>query len=215
MKINIYEPCDKAIKAMNRENVEAFGRLKLTKWDQVHVIRTVAAVYRNSYKRARKRYYEVAFEAYVLAMMICGEKPVVAHRKADKSINEKWVDEILEQTDPVSLFRFKTETERKAYRLAEALEVAQNKDFEIDKALKQWSQQLGQYAIEITDYATLQAFKDYGVKEVEWISMEDARVCHECKSYDRQIFDIDEVPAKPHWGCRCVIVPVGKRDFIR
>lgn len=215
MKIDIYEPCDKAIQAMNRENVEAFGKLKMANWDKVHVIRTVAAVYNNSHKRARKRYYEVAFEAYVLAMLICGERANKAHELAEKAITEKWIDEILMQTDPVALYRFDSETERKAYRLAEALEVSPERNREIDKALKEWSRQLGQFAINVTDYAALMAYKDYGITEVEWISMEDARVCNECYAYDRQTFSIDEVPTKPHWGCRCVVVPKGKRDFIR
>ena len=54
---NYYEPCDRAIKAMNRLNVEAFGQLKLAKWDEVNVIQTVRNVYRKSARIARKRYY--------------------------------------------------------------------------------------------------------------------------------------------------------------
>lgn len=215
MKIYLYEPCDKAIQAMNRENVEAFGKLKMAKWDEIHIIRTVAAVYSNSHKRARKRYYEVAFEAYVLAMMLCNEKPREAHEMAEKAITEKFVDEILAQTDPVTLYRFDTETERKAYRLAEALEVSNDRNREIDRALKEWSRQLGQYAINVTDYAALQAYKDYGIKRVEWVTRQDERVCHECRSLDGQVFDIDDVPTKPHYGCRCGLVPEGARDFLR
>ena len=60
-KLNYYGPCDKAISAMNRINLEAFGRLKMSKWDRINVIQTVVKVYRESAKKARKRYYEVAF----------------------------------------------------------------------------------------------------------------------------------------------------------
>ena len=215
MKVYMYEACDKAIKAMNRENVEAFGRLKMAKWDQIHVIRTVASVYNASQKRARKRYYEIAFESYILMMAICGEEPKKAHQMAEKAITEEWVDKILAETDPLTMYRFDTETERKAYRLAEALEVSPQRNREIDKALKDWSRQLGQYAINVTDYASLQAIKDYGVREVEWVTMEDERVCAECSAYDGQVFDIDDVPVKPHWGCRCILVPKGGRDFLR
>ena len=107
------------------------------------------------------------------------------------------------------------ETERKAYRRAEALEVTADRNREIDKAMKEWSRQIAQYAINVTDYASLQALKDYGVKEVEWVTRKDERVCRECRSLDGEIFQIDDVPAKPHYGCRCALVPVGKRDFIR
>lgn len=207
-KINVYDACDKAISAMNRENLEAFGRLKMINFDEVNLIRTVTAVYRISAKRARKRYYEVAFEGYLLAMAMCRIEPKKAHGMAEKAIDEKWVDKVLTETDLVTLYRFDTETERKAYRLAETLEVAQDRSYEIGKALKFWSQQVGQYAINMTDYAMMEAFQDAGVKEVEWVSEKDQRVCNECHSYDGQIFPLDEVPVKPHWGCRCHLVPV-------
>jgi len=206
--LNVYAACDKAIQAMNRENVEAFGRLKMAKWDEVNVIRTVKAVYTASAKRARKRYYEVAFEAYLLGMAMCGMDPKKAHEMAEKAITEEWVAGVLHDTDFVTLYRFDTETDRKAYRLAEALEATENRNAEIDKALRLWSQQLGQYAINMTDYAVVQAFQDAGIQEVQWVSEGDQRVCNECYSMDGQTFYIDEIPPKPHWGCRCSLLPI-------
>ena len=206
--VNIYAACDKAIKAMNRENVEAFGRLKAADFDEVNIIRTVKAVYSKAAKRARKRYYEVGFEAYLLGMAMCGEEPKKAHRMAEKAITEEWVDRILTETDFVTMYRFDTETERKAMRLAEALETGINRNAEIDKALRFLSMMFGQYAINVTDYAVVQAFQDYGVEMAEWITAKDERVCNECHAYDTQVFRIDEVPPKPHWGCRCRLRPV-------
>lgn len=209
--VNLYAACDRAIQAMNRENVEAFGRLKTAKWDEVSVIRTVKAVYKKAAERARKRYYEVGFEAYLLGLMLCGEEPKKAHRMAEEAITEEWVDRILSETDFVTLYRFDTETERKAYRLAEALETGVDRNREIDKALRFWSQQCGQYAINVTDYAVIQAFTDYGVEMAEWVTAKDERVCNECHAYDTQVFRIDEVPPKPHWGCRCRLKPVFRK----
>lgn len=210
--INYYGACDKAIQAMNRENLEAFTRLKGMKWDELNVIRTVKTVYTASARRARKRYYEVGFEAYLLAMSMCGTEPKKAHRMAEKAITEEWVKRILTETDFVTMYRFDAETERKAYRLAEALEVTDKPAQEIDKALKQWSQQLGQYAINVTDYAVIDAFEDAGVKIVEWVSEKDNRVCRECHAYDGQHFRIDEIPPKPHLGCRCRLRPVFREE---
>lgn len=209
-KVNVYEACDKAIKAMNRENVEAFTQLKGMKFDELNLIRTVKAVYTASAQRARKRYYEVAFEAYLLGMALCGYDPKEAHKMAEKNITEQWVNATLKESDPVTLYKFDEETERKAYRLAEALEVTPNKAREIDKALKLWSQQLGQYAINITDYAVLDAYMDAGVEEVVWESERDQKVCAECDSMDGMRFSIEEIPFKPHWGCRCMLLPVLK-----
>ena len=208
MKIDIYEPCDKAIKSMNRETVEAFGRMKLAKWDEVQIIRTVAAVYRDSARKARERYYDVGFEAYLLMMAICGEKPGEAHKMAEKAITGEWVEEMLTRVDPLTQYSFYNEAERKGYRLAEALEVAHDRNALIDRAMKDWSRQVGQYAINITDYAVLQAMKDLGIEEAEWETEADERVCGRCRELEGQRFPIDKVPAKPHWGCRCRWVPV-------
>ena len=202
-KIRIYEPCDKAIQAMNRENLKAFGRLKLAKWEELNVVREVINLYHESARRARKRYYDVAFDAYLLAMSMCGIGTEKARKMAKKAITNEWVDDILEQPDLVTLFEFDSETERKAYRLVEALGATENRNAEIDKALRLWSKQLGQYAINFTDYAAIRAFTDAGADMVQWISQHDNRVCTECHALDGQIFRIDELPRKPHWGCRC------------
>ncbi len=207
-RINVYAACDKAIQAMNRENVEAFWRLKTANFDRINIIRTVKEVYEKSAKRAQKRYYEVAFEAYLLAMALCRIEPKKAHAMAEKAITEEWVRKMLHDTDFMTLYRFDTEMERKAYKLAEALEVAQDKALEIDKALKLWSQQLGQYAINATDYALIDAFLDAKIEVVEWESEADERVCRECMSLDGKKFKIDELPVKPHPKCRCTWVPV-------
>lgn len=211
-EVNIYEAADRAIKAMNREAVEDFGKLKMAKWDKVSVIRTVLKVYRDSAKRARKRYYSVGFEAYLLGLYMCDVKGGEAHQMAEKAITNEWVDRILSETDFVTLYRFDTEMERKAYRLAETLEVTEKRNQEIDKALKQWSQQLGQYAINVTDYAVVQAFEDAGVEMAEWVSERDNRVCNECYALNGQVFRINELPRKPHFACRCRIKPVFRTE---
>lgn len=210
-KINIYEACDEAIMGMNRENLKAFGKLKLAKWDEIQIIRTVEAVYRDSAKKARRRYYGVAFEAYILGLAMCGIEPKKAHEMAEKAITEEFVDGILDDVDLVTLYRFNTEAERKAVRLAEAMEAGKDRNAEIDKALRYWSQQLGQYAINMTDYAVVQAFEDAGIKWVRWLTMEDEKVCKECKPRNGKAFRINEIPVK-HWGCRCRIIPAGEPE---
>jgi len=152
---------------------------------------------------ARKKYYGIGFEAYVLAMLICEEDAKKAHSMAERAITARWVDAKLNETDFVTLYRFNSETERKAYKLAETLEVSPNRSREIDKAMKYMSQQLAQYAINFTDYAVLKAYEDAGVEFVEWVSEKDERVCTECKAFDGMVYPIRAVPAKPHWGCRC------------
>lgn len=204
---NIYAACDNAIMEMNRENLKAFGKLKLMKTDELNVIREVRAVYTQSAKRARKRYFEVAYEAYLLALAMMGIGGKKAYEMAEKSITAEWTDAVMSRTDPLTLYRFDSETERKADRLIEALSETQNRNYEVDKALRLWSRQLGQYAINYTDYAVLKAYEDAGVTKVRWQTAGDEKVCPECRTLNGQVFPIAEVPPKPHWGCRCRWVP--------
>ena len=206
--VNIYEAADAAIRIMNRENLKDFGQLKASNFEQLNVIRAVTTLYRQSRKRARRKYFEIAFEAYLIGMAECRVEPKKAQKMAEKAITMDWVDEILEQTDFVTLYRFDRETERKAQRLIEELSETQNRDYSIDKALRFWSQQLGQYAINFTDYAEMKAFEDAGIEMAEWVSVEDERRCMECHALHGQIFRIKEFPRKPHWGCRCRKKPV-------
>lgn len=210
--VNIYEACDKAIQEMNRENLKLFGKLKLSKWDSIHLIQAVTEVYQQSVKRAKRRYYEISFEAYILAMILYGKDYKEAHELAEKAIDMDFVNQVLEQTDFVTLYRFNSETERKIHRLAETLEVSEDKNAEIDKALRFWSRQLGQYAINFTDYAMVQAFEDAGVEMLEWIAVHDGRTCNECYALNGQVFRIDELPRKPHMNCRCKVRPVFRNE---
>ena len=86
---------------------------------------------------------------------------------------------------------------RKAHRMAE-------------KAMRYWSKQTGQYAIDVTDEAVKLAYSDAGIEEVMWITARDELVCDECGPLDGKVFPIDRVPPKPHWGCRCKRYPVRK-----
>lgn len=200
---SVYDSCDKAIKYLDREIIRDFGKLKLAKWDEVHLVREVTELYRKSSQKARKRYYEVAFEVYVLILMWVGTDAKEAHKMAGDAITKEWVDSILEDPDLLTLFSYDAETARKAQALTEALSVAEDKLREIDKAQRLWSKQIGQYAINITDYAAMQAYDDAGIDIVEWVTQRDGRVCHECRALDGKRFKLEEVPVKPHWGCRC------------
>ena len=224
MEAGIYGPCDRAIKILNRRNLKAFGQLKLADFDSLSVIRTVKRVYRKAAKEAEAEYFRVAYDAYILGLIMCEVDAKKAEKMAGKAITKEWVDDVLKQTDFVTLYRFDTETERKAERLVEAIAVVDdanergdmrrnivmNRDAQIDQALKLWVNQLSQYAINFTDYALLQAFEDAGVEEAEWVADGDERTCGRCESMDGTVYKLSEFPAKPHPRCRCTAKPVLK-----
>lgn len=204
----IYDNADKAIRAMNRQNLKEFGKLKLAKWDELNVVRAVGKTYDDSVRMAKRRYYEIAFESFIVAMLEAKVRNDEATRKAEDTITNDWILDMLEEVDPVTLYAFLPETERKKQRLIEALAVATNRNAEIDKALRYWTQQIGQYADNSVFYARLEAFRQADVRKVLWVSQADERVCEECDALNGQIFDIDNVPPTPHYGCRCYLVPV-------
>ena len=206
--MNIYQGADKVIKEMNRKNLKAFNLLKLARFDELNVIRRVDATYDASVREAKRKYYEIAVEAYIVALYEARIDRVKAHEMADDTITDMFILGILEDVDPVTLYAFLPETERKKQRLSEALAATSAPAKEIDKALRYWSQQLGQYAINFTDYAMLQAMEDAGVEYAEWVTMADEKVCHSCSALDGQEFRIKEWPGKPHMGCRCRMRPI-------
>lgn len=221
--MDYYGPADKAIQQMDRDNLRAFSKLKMADFDRINVIRIVLDLYETQRKKAKKKYLEIALEAYLLGLVLAEKSASdkTARSMAKQTITKEWVDDLLNQTDFVTLYRFNTETERKAQRLIEALALVADKNavrgmigtpeeirnLLIDQALKQWTKHLGQYAINVTDAAIMQALDDAGVEGVVWVTERDQRVCADCHQLDGRWFRLDEVPAKPHWNCRCRVRP--------
>ena len=210
-EVNYYEAADKAIAQMDRENLRAFGRLKLAKFEELQVIRTITQTYLDQAKKAKKRYYGIAIEAYLLGLFLCGVKlDQKAHRDAEKAITMEWVEELLEEVEPTAMYQFDREADRKAQRLIEILTVAEDRGKEIDKALKAWTKQLAWFAIVVTDAAVVQAMEDAGIEGGFWITERDQRGWGDCHQLDGRWFQLEEVPRKPHIGCRCRLQPARK-----
>lgn len=203
---NLYAMADRAIKAMNRENLKAFGRLKLAKWDEINIVRMVGVVYDESARLAQKRYLEVAKDAYIRAMAEAGMSRKEAERYAWEDITMLWVLGMLDGVDPVMMYSFAAETERKKQRLIEALSVAENKNQEIDRALRAWTVQVAQFADNAVYRARMDAFRAAGIENVMWVTQRDNRVCRECDDLNGEIFPIDAVPPPQHPHCRCYVV---------
>ena len=204
-----YELADAAIKDLNKRNLRLFDSLRtVMKFDELNVMKTVSSVYDESLKLAKKRFKQVALEAYIEAMVLAGIERKKAEKKAEDSITDDWILDMLEDYNALTLYRFDHEVDRKKQRTAEAIIAANEKVAEIDKALRLWTLQVAQYVDFSVIYATIDGYKDAGVKYVQWISERDERVCHICFELDGQIFPIDEIPQIPaHLRCRCVLQP--------
>ena len=63
------------------------------------------------------------------------------------------------------------EVERKCARFAESVIASTARAAEIKTGLRYWSAMVAHYAIEVTDKATVKAYKDCGVKRVMWLTV--------------------------------------------
>lgn len=203
-----YDAADIAMRDMNRRNLRAFDRLKMLKIDELNILREVRRVYEQSVELAKRRFLSIARESYIAAMIEVGTPEEQARRKAGENITTDWLLDMLEAYDAVTLYQFFHEAERKQQRLAEAILASHDKNAQVDKALRLWSKQLAQYADNCVFYATIDGYIEAGVTKVRWETEGDDRVCADCDEMDGEEYVIDAVPDRPHWGCRCTIVPI-------
>lgn len=125
----------------------------------------------------------------------------------DSVIDLMWIRHFLGGFDPVTKYIFNTEADRKQARAFEAIAVTKS-PAEVDKALRLFHAQVKQWADEVTDEATMEAYESQGIKKVRWITERDARVCSICGERDNKVYRIGNVPEKPHINCRCYLQPV-------
>ena len=122
-----------------------------------------------------------------------------------KGADRKWVEEILDRYDPVTKYRYSEEVDRKRSRHTEAVIASETPEIETDRALRYWTNMVKQYADEVTDEAVKASLKKDGVKKIIWVTQRDNRVCSECSARDGKEYPINDIPTKPHIGCRCYV----------
>lgn len=203
---NPYELSDRASKLLNSKAVRRFEaarrKLAVLKFDELNVIKTVKALYRDLAADNKKAFTDLAIMAYEDA----------ARHELDDEEDELmglWLmSEVLDKPNPVTGYIYTNEVERKRDRATESINASTKKRQEFQKALRLWSRQTAEYCDIVTDEATLKAFKDIGVKKVRWSTEKDDRVCPACGPRDGNVYDINKVPPKPHVNCRCILLPV-------
>lgn len=196
MTTRMYEYTDVIIRYLNKRFIEVFHRLKsLVSFDELNVLQSTQLIYDELL---------VITEEKLLALAVYYYNSTVKNAKTQ--IDRDWLYLLLNDYDPITKYVFMHEVERKRARLVESM-VATKNPGEIDTALRYWSAMVTQYAIEVTDAAVKQAYIDDGVELVVWVTILDDRRCKECEKREGKVYDIKDVPPKPHIGCRCYIVP--------
>jgi SPP1 gp7 family putative phage head morphogenesis protein len=202
-KTNPYSPADAAIVLLNRKAIRRFrtaqikaksagAGLNLLDADELSIVTSCQTLYRALDSDARKAFLELAALVY---------RDAEAH--GEDAPGEDWIEDYLFEYSPITGYRYTDEVDRKRGYLADALLSGMDSGRAYKTALHHWSRMISEYAVEVTDAALLKAYKDAGVKKVEWVTQHDNRVCGECDEKDGQIYPIDSAPPKEHWNCRC------------
>ncbi len=166
-------------------------------FDQLNVLEVTRTLYQDLARDNQQVFLELAQERYQEAEPRGTEPPDLA-----------WLLALLAAYNAVMKYQYSNEWERKRDRTAEAINSSTAKVTEFRRGLAYWSQMTGWFADEVTDQATLKAYRDSGVKRVKWNAVLDGRECETCKERDGKIYPIRSIPSKPHPGCRCWYSPV-------
>ena len=202
----MYSYTDKIIQTLNRRYIALFNRLKNLSDDDDEIILEVNRIYEEIDRLTKQAYLLLAKKIYQITMdMVEGDW---------EDIEAIWLLGILDDYNPVTKYVYSHEVDRKRARLIEALISSDNKAQEVERAKKLWARQSKQYAEYITDMATEKAYRDGGIEEVVWITERDERVCGICEGRDGVRYFIDEIPDKPHYGCRCRVRPLEAKDLL-
>jgi SPP1 gp7 family putative phage head morphogenesis protein len=197
----MYEYTDKVILMMKKKFIRLFSKMKsLASFDELNVIQSSKDLYKELEDIVYKSLLLIAKHAY----------KTHAGKILSDAQARAWVREWLNDYNPVAKYIFAHEVERKRARFVEALVVSDTKVKEIETALRYWSQMASWFAIDTTDKATLEAYKAKGVERVMWVTIDDEKRCSSCGKRHGKVYDITEVPPKPHLKCRCELMPVGK-----
>ena len=196
-----YVTTDKVIKALNRIFIKRFRQANgdLLFMDELNVLKYCDDMYEEMLETVKKYFLLLARKIYG-AYLLNGAK--------GKQITKAWVNKILYAYDDLAMYVFINEVDRKAQRFAESVIASEDNEKQIKQGLTYWSKMVQQYADTVTHQAVIQAFKDSGVVKVVWVTQKDNRVCLDCVELDGEVFDIDKLPLRPHWGCRCTIRPL-------
>lgn len=126
------------------------------------------------------------------------------------------LEELLSIYSTTLLYSFYTEYERKKARYFESViaigDVNDPKMLTKQKSdVRNWNLQVEEFAVDIERNIMLDKFQSFGTEKVQWIMVEDAKVCSDCADLNGKVFEIKNVPRRPHIGCRCRLKAVHEK----
>ena len=206
----MYDYLDALLAKLKKKLRSEFNRLGMMGFDELNVTNTkkvTKSMFDRLLAENEKIYKKAAANAYKKAK----EK---AEETKETEPPVDLVSGVLAAYNLVTGYLYKREAERKRLRLNEQILTAREYDdrqmynSSLQRTANLWWTQTSQYGIDIVDAATLQAYKDMGIKRVRWNAQIDKRTCPVCRERHEKIYKISEVPGKTHYNCRCYLEPV-------
>lgn len=191
---SLYDFIDKVIGTLNRRYIALFNKLKNLKTEK-EILYGASEVYAEIDKITREYLLLIARKVYRL---LYDDDDII-----EDIITLAWIDEVLNEYDPITKYVYTNEVDRKRARLVEALIASDNKAAEVDTANRLWLKQAAQYADNIAVATVNKVYEDQGVKEVIWHTEQDSKVCKTCRDRDGVRYTLEKVPVRPHYRCRC------------
>lgn len=206
----IYDDADRYLKILKDDLRRVFNGMSVRNFDELsypQIREVVKSAYDGMLAKNLDLYLRACRSAVDFARKKCKHG---AHWHPDM----EWLEKSLRKYNPVTKYLFFPEADRKRLRETEAILTMVS--FMDPVGLRQsirsgataWWRQTSQGMIDSVDDAVIEEYKRSGVKKVKWITEEDDRVCAECAERHGHVYDLDEVPEKPHYNCRCTLEPV-------
>lgn len=208
-----YKRTDRAIRALNKRYIQLFEQLRgLMAFDELNVLGKVKQIYTELASVTEDTYVTLMGQVYddMWVWLIANGWAEEADKPSRSPFTRSSVRAILEQYDPVTKYVYKHEIERKQARCAESIISSANaaeRGAQIDTAMRLFAKMAAQYAVELTDESMLQAYRDANVDQVIWVTVKDERRCKVCRDRDGRVYPVNAVPPKPHYNCRCYLLP--------
>lgn len=192
-----YSKTDKTIAYWNKQYAKLFRRL--TSFDELNVISLSHEIYDEVLELVEQetvRLIKAVYDSYRETEVI----PI--------PVAQAMTAALMSAYNPVTKYVYKNELDRKRSRFAEGVISSETPREEVELAKRLLASLNKQFADDATFDAVVKAYADDGIERVRWVTAVDDRRCKECKSRHHKIYDIDNIPPKPHPHCRCYVEKV-------
>ena len=198
---NPYSKTDKTIAYLNKQYAKWFRRV--TAFDELNVIAVSHEIYDEALKVVEQEATRLVKSVYD------------SYREAEEAMPASEahaaVIALLGAYNPVTKYVYENELDRKRARFAEGVISSDTPAEEVALAKRLLASMNKQFADDATFDAVVKAYADDGVKRVRWITAVDDRRCKECKARHHKVYNIDNIPPKPHLHCRCYVEKVDEK----